>query len=176
MHRRFLVVLAIVGVALFAVPIVGARSLAPRAALSQWASSVDHSSQYGESAWSGMMAAGAPDVTTCGDNGNAWAAEKAGSKAFIDAFYDTPVTPTKIWVYQTYHPGAVTSVKVWDADIAKSKVVYTAKAKDKSKCPAILKINVKGVSFKVGVIRVSINQAPSNSWAEIDAVRLVGTP
>jgi hypothetical protein len=26
------------------------------------------------------------------------------------------------------------------------------------------------------VIRVSINQAPSNSWAEIDAVRLVGTP
>ena len=40
----------------------------------------------------------------------------------------------------------------------------------------LIKINVKGVSFKVGVIRVSINQAPSNSWAEIDAVRLVGTP
>ena len=176
MHRRLLVVLAIIGVALLAVPIAGARTLAPRATLSQWASSVDHSSQYGESAWSGMMAAGAPNVTRCGDNGDAWAAAKAGSKAFIDAFYDTPVKAGKIWISQTYNPGAVTSVTVWDADIAKSKVVYTAKAKVESKCPSILKINVKGVSFKVGVIRISINQAPSNSWAEIDAVRLTGTP
>ena len=147
-----------------------------RAGLSQWASSIDHSSQYGESAWSGMMAAGAPDVTACGDDGGAWAAEKAGSKAFIDAFYDTPVRPSKIWIYQTYHPGAVTSVKVWDAGVTRSKTVYSAKAKVLAKCPAILKINVKGVGFKVGVIRISIDQAPANSWAEIDAVRLMGTP
>ena len=174
--RRVLITLAAT-MAVLAVATPAAARPVPRAAMSQWAASIDHSSQYGSEGWSGMQAAGAPDVSGCGDNSAAWAPEKPTGTAFIDAFYDTPVKPSAVWIYQTYHPGAVTNVTVWDAEIVKKKVIYTAKPKAESKCPAILKISVKGVSFKVGVVRVTINQSKSGgSWSEIDAVKLVGTP
>ena len=174
--RRILITM-VATMALLAVAATAAARPVPRAAMSQWAASIDHSGQYGSDGWSGMQAAGAPNVSGCGDNSAAWAPEKPSGTAFIDAFYDTPVTATKVWIYQTYHPGAVVSVTAWDSDIARKKVIYTAAPKAESKCPSILKINVKGVPFKVGVLRVTINQAKSGgSWSEIDAVKLVGTP
>ena len=151
--------------------LVGASLASAR---SQWANEGMASSQYGDSAWSANMAAGPPDVTTCGDNGNAWATAKAGSRGFIDTYYTYPVTASGIWIYQTYNPGGVTKVTVYNAEITKSRVVYTAKATAGGKCPAILKIAVKDVPFPVSIVRTNIDQKVSNSWTEIDAVRLIG--
>lgn len=143
-------------------------------ARSQWAYEASASSQYGDSAWSAMMATGAPDVTTCGDNGNAWATKDAGSKGYLDAYFEVPVKASQLWIYQSYNPGAITKVTVHTGDAKKGKVVYTAKPVIGGKCPATLKITLKKVPFAVEIVRIYVDQKLSRSWAEIDAVRLIG--
>ena len=87
--------------------------------------------------------------------------------------YDQPVIPTRIILYQTYHPGAVSLVEVVD-DTGKSTAVYQAAGAVSSACPARFEITVKDISAPVRSLRVTIDQSSHNGYAEIDAVQLIG--
>lgn len=147
------------------------------AAIAQWASGATATSNYGSeagSSWNASNAIGMPEVTTCGDNGKAWASMNKNTVETITLKYSTPVTPSAIKIYESYNPGYVTSVTVSGG--GKSANVYTAKPAATAGCPTSLPITVTAAQFKVDSVAVTVDQSALNNWAEIDAVQLTGTP
>lgn len=144
------------------------------AELRQWASFALASTEYGSTAWSAMRATGAPDVyPNCADDGNAWAPESWDTQDWIELAYDVPVVPAEINIYETYTPGQISEVQVFDVD-GKSYTVYTADPAQMD-CPNVLTISVSGVDKAVTTVRILIDQTVlQTDWAEIDAVELVG--
>ena len=143
--------------------------------ISQFATAATASSQYSASSWSAMQAAGAPDTSTCGDQITAWASASSYGKDWLLLTYDQPVIPTRIAIYQTYHPGAVSQVEVVDEG-GNSTTVYEADPGIVSQCPYLLEFEVKEVDTLVRSIRITIDQSNHNGWNEIDAVQLIGKP
>jgi len=142
--------------------------------ISQFARSVTASSQYGSSSWSASQAAGAPNTATCGDHSTAWASKLPNSVDWLEAEFETLVAPTRIIIYQTYHPGAITRVEVQNFFGLTLTPVYQATASITSQCPGRLEIEVKDINFYVNRIRITIDQSSHNGYAEIDAVQLIG--
>lgn len=141
--------------------------------ISQFAKTASASTQYSTSGYSSNQATGAPNTAVCGDNTTAWASKASDTVDWLLLTYDQPVIPTRIIIYQSYHPGAVSLVEVVD-DAGKSTSVYQATAAASSACPAKLEITVKDITTPVRSLRVTVNQTKHNGWAEIDAVQLVG--
>jgi hypothetical protein len=141
--------------------------------LSQFATGATASSQYSDPSWSAMQAAGSPDTGTCGDHSTAWASRSSSTRDWLLLTYDTPVIPSHIIIYQTYHPGAVSLVEVID-EMANMILVYQASPTIINQCPYNLEIEVKNVNTLVRSIRVTIDQSSHDGWIEIDAVQLVG--
>jgi hypothetical protein len=138
--------------------------------ISQFAVNASASSQYSDSSWSAMQAAGAPNTPECGDHGTAWASASTSGVDWLVLTYDQPVLPTRIVIFETYNPGAVTSVEVF-AENGDPIKVYTGPSKKVSQCPRSLEIEIKDVNVPVKSVRVTLNH---KVWSEIDAVQLVG--
>ena len=151
-------------------------TVAAGAATSEWAISATATTSYGTGTanWSPSKATGAPNVTVCADNGEAWAPEGRTTTDTLTTKFATAVTPTKIEVVETFNPEAVTKVVV--SGSGQSATVYTGTAKKVTECPYTLSIPVSNVTFKVDTVAVTIDQSVIGNWTEIDAVRLTGTP
>ncbi len=80
--------------------------------LRQWATAAIATSQYGDEGWSAMQATGAPDTEGCGDFTTAWASAQSDGQDSLTLYYDVPVFPLAINIYQTYNLGAITQVSV----------------------------------------------------------------
>lgn len=143
--------------------------------VSQWGSSAEASSEYGEQDWSASQATGAPNITACGDNADAWASGDPYGKDTLSVSFTTPVIPELVVVRSTYNPGQITSVSVIDID-GNATQIYGAKASSTSECPLDLEIEVADVTVPVDqvVIEVDQKQKLGLGWTEIDAVELVG--
>jgi hypothetical protein len=137
----------------------------------QFATGAKASSEYSSTRWSAMQATGAPDTPTCGDNATAWASAASTGKDWLQLTYDTAVIPTRIVIYETDNPGAVTRVIVENA-AGDDTTVYKADPTKTSQCPNRLVIEVTGVSTPVRALRITIEH---QGWSEIDAVQLIGT-
>jgi hypothetical protein len=143
--------------------------------ISQFATEAKASSQYSQPGWSAMQAIGAPNTVNCGDFSSAWASLSSSGKDWILLTYTQSVIPTRIIIYQTYHPGAVSRVEVVD-EAGNLIMIYQAVPAITSQCPDFLEIEVTDVNTLVRSVRVTIDQSSHNGWSEIDAVQLLGKP
>jgi len=143
--------------------------------ITQFATGATASSEFPGHYHSAMHATGSPNTSRCGDLSSAWASSSLHGQDWLHLTYDQPVVPTRIAIYQTYHPGAVTRVEMLD-EAGNSYAVYEADPTPVSECPYILEFMTQGVTVPVNAIRITIDQRNHNGWNGIDAVRLVGEP
>ena len=144
---------------------------------SQWATTASATSQYGDPSWAATQAIGAPNTLECGDQTSAWASSNAAEVATLTLGYNQAIVPTQINIYITYNPDAVSQVEVIEANGTRHSV-YTGQPHlvNSPPCPYILTIDVTGITAPVNQVAITVDQQPTGSWNEIDAVQLVGNP
>ena len=141
--------------------------------LVQYATSATASSEYSTPDWSARQAVGQPDTAACGDQPSAWASLHSGGKDWLSLTYDKAVIPTRIVIFETYHPGAISRVEVLD-ESGNPVSVYQAEPAILNQCPNELVIEVRDVKVPVRQVKLIIDQSNHNGWDEIDAVALFG--
>ncbi len=163
-------------VALIAGPLATSASAGvTRATVSQWASSATATTQYGSESWAAKQATGAPNVTACGDNGNAWASADSDGYDKLQVRFAKAVVPTMVKIHVSYNPGQVTMVQVIDT-AGTATVIYKKAPSKITTCPYVMSIPVTGVTNPVNKVRITVNQSRLDlGWTEIDAVQLIGT-
>ena len=148
----------------------------------QWATTASATTSYGThpgDSWAASQAIGPPDVTAdsaaaeCGDIGQAWASASRDTVDTLTLGYAKAVIPTGVNVRETYNPGAIVKVVVSGPD-GQSNTVYQGQPTKDSTCPTFFVVKISGVNFPVNSVAVTVDQTQVQSWAEIDAVQLVG--
>lgn len=140
----------------------------------QWAKTAKASSQYGDDSWSASQATGQPNVSLCGDDADAWASSASDGKDWIELTYDQPVTPSAIIVHESYNPGQIVKVEVIDTT-GYAWLVYEGTPKVVDTCPSQLQIIISATGYEAKIVKIYVDQSVLGiSWAEIDAVELVG--
>jgi hypothetical protein len=144
----------------------------------QWAARASASSQYGSDSWAAGQATGAPDTyPECGDIQTAWATESSDGVDYIELEYDTPVFPTRLEVYQTYNPGAISKIELVDITGTSHGVYVDSTPTVMDACPYILGLSISVVTDDpIDRVIIYLDQSKTNAWCEIDAVELIGTP
>lgn len=157
------------------VPTLPSRASQP-GEIRQWAASATASTEYGNPDWAAAHASGAPDVTACGDDTNAWASRDDTTVEWLELTYATPVKPGEIDIYQTFNPGQIVKVELFSPDGQTDYQAYTATPVKQETCPQTLTLNLDGSSLtQVNRIRITVDQSVLGvGWGEIDAVELVG--
>jgi hypothetical protein len=129
------------------------------------------SSEYSPSAWSASKTLGAPTISNCGDNSEAWASSSSDARReFLVLEYDDPAPVNRIFIYETLSPGAVDTVYVLNPHTNAYEKVYEATAAASASCPRQLTISFPVTSFPVSRIRIAINSPAVGGFNEIDAV------
>ncbi|MCB9456330.1 MAG: hypothetical protein H6671_10130 [Anaerolineaceae bacterium] len=145
--------------------------------LRQWASDASGSSQYGESSWSFVQAAGAPDTNACGDFTTAWASATSTGKDTITLEYSQAVYPTQVNIYETYNPGSIVRVELMNTETgATVNVPASADPPGNTECPGVFTVDISGSETLVNAVTIYLDQTIGGNWNEIDAVELVGRP
>jgi hypothetical protein len=139
----------------------------------QWATSAKASSEYGSPGWAASQATGESDVTTCGDNLNAWAAEQPNTVEWIELAYETPVVPTEIRIIESYNPDQVIKVELLDLD-GEYHEVYSGKPQRVDSCPYPLSIDITDATYQTMVVKITVDQSSLATGVQIDAVELIG--
>jgi hypothetical protein len=143
--------------------------------LRQWATRAIASSEFSSSDWSAMQATGAPDVNSCGANSKAWSAAYVDTEEFIELFYETPVIPTEIVIYQSHNPSQVVEIQLIDTE-GEAWLLWYGDPEKVSDCPDKWTHTIElEETFFVESIVIFVDQGIMN-WGsvEIDAVELVG--
>ncbi len=141
---------------------------------SQWATAAEASSEYTPEGWNAMQATGAPNTPDCGDYTTAWASASSTEEATLIVYFDVPVIPIEVNIYQTYNPGAITSVEMLTVD-GESYEFEIDPDEAATECPGILSVEFDESDVLVDAIAIYLDQSLTGSWNEIDAVELVGT-
>lgn len=138
----------------------------------QWASNAEASSEYGSSSWSAERATGEPDVLACEDNGNSWASAEIVDGESLTVFFDKPVIPTQVNIYQNLAPGGITSIEILTVDGEELRIRNSADPG--GDCPTVFSVDLPGGLPESNGVRINLDQADLGNWNEIDAVELVG--
>lgn len=143
--------------------------------LRQWASSAVASSQYSDPDWAASQATGEPDTyPECGDIETAWASAYSDDVSTLTLNYVTPVIPTRMEIYQTYNPGAISQIELIDTS-GGSHIIFVGEPKLMDVCPYIMVLSITGVTDPIDQVIIYIDQSETGYWNEIDAVELIGT-
>lgn len=122
-------------------------------------------------AWSAEQAAGPPNSPAMADQKTAWASKAPdGGSEWLMLEFSRPVATVAIVMYQTFNPGAVRRVLVYDSG-GRANVVYERKALDRAAKKRVLRIPV--VAQRTMRVRIELATKWVQSWNEIDAVGLV---
>ena len=123
--------------------------------------------------WNVDQVLGKPDTKAQGDMPTAWAsATQDDSKEWLELKYNWMVRPSSIEIHETYNPGAVTKVTMFDWK-GQERVVWKGAANVAGRpSPALNVIPIKN-SFLTRRIKVYIDSPAVIGWNEIDAVGLV---
>ena len=156
---------------------VAAPPSTPGQVIRQWAISAEASSEYSSDGWSAMEATGAPDVDTCSDSPRAWASRASNTEEYLVLFYETPVNPTELTIYQTYNPSQVVEILFIDTD-GETWVLWYGEPEELSHCPDVWTHSIElDEVFYTDTVVIWVDQSILGlGWAEIDAVELVGYP
>jgi hypothetical protein len=146
--------------------------------LYQWASYAEASSEYGDGdSWSAMQATGEPDTDDCGDAESAWASETTDDPdEYLSVYFDEPVFPTEINIYQTYNPGSIIGIELiaWEDGEA---ITMRDLPDSETDCPGIYTVPVIWANpVAIYGLTIYLDQTDMDGWTEIDAVELVGEP
>lgn len=153
---------------------------APPGVNKQWASKASATSQYSDPNWSAMQVSGPPNVVTCQDDPHSWAsASRLSPNDTLSVFYSVPVVPTQIDIYESYEPGAITSVDLIPADGSAPIPVPSSADSATTACPGIFTVTISGISKLINGVAIHLDQshldpAKGKGWNEIDAVQLTG--
>jgi hypothetical protein len=156
---------------------IHAQVIDPNYFAGQWASDATASSQYGEEDYSALQATGAKNTAVAGDYGTAWASSDAdGGEETLELTYDVPVHPSAVAVYESYNPGAITTIEVYDADNEEWVVIYEGDAAPIEDASRLFVPDITPVDFVTNQVRLTLDTSAVEGWNEIDAVELFGRP
>lgn len=123
--------------------------------------------------WSVDQLTGPPDVAAPGDNVRAWASTtQDGQEEWLLLEYERAVKATAVVVHETYCPGAVFKVAVFDAN---GREVVAWQGNDPTPPTATAGVSTipLNVNFRVSRVKVYLDSVKVAGWNEIDAVGLV---
>lgn len=141
--------------------------------LRQWAAEARASSFYAPDYDPGGVT-GPPDVEGCQDSPDAWAAAAPNSLETLEVRFATPVFAVGLNVYQSYHPGFISKIELLD-ERGEARTVYSATPAPAETCPAVLSVTFAQTLTRIVGARLTVDQRAGATWAEIDAVELLGT-
>jgi hypothetical protein len=143
----------------------------------QWAVDAEASSQYGDEGYSPLQATGAPDTPIAGDKPTAWASKdaNAGEEELV-LYYDVPVFPYRVDIYESYNPGAVVAVEAYHAESDQWVLLWEGDSTVEETPIRVFSPVLERVDFKTDTIRLILDTSIVSGWNEIDAVRLSGRP
>ena len=152
------------------------RELLSGTPTSEWASKVvAFSSQYDTSAYSAAQALGAPNVTSYGDNREAWCPKNQnGTTESLTVGYATPIYANGITVRESSGNGFVTKLELRNAATGAYETVWQGTDSTAQGTPGDLKVAFAQRSYLVDAVRVTTNTSQSTTWEEVDAVQLSG--
>lgn len=141
-----------------------------------WADKVvGFSSQYGDKQYSANQVLGKPNVLPAfKDSPCAWSPllEESRTDEWIHVSYNTPIRAKQVAVAESYNPGAVSRIFVYDTR-GKEYLVY------KNDMPQPLRENgrmlcvpIKDVLFEIKSVKVVLNTLGLPGWNHIDAIGL----
>lgn len=131
--------------------------------------------RVGDVPWSPQQAAGKPDCPQLGDQHNAWASLGTSSPEWLILEYPKAVIPRRVDVYESYNPGAVVKVTLFDEQGKEvegwSGVDPTPPGATQGNTP-VSKIPITA-SAATSRIKLYIASDKVPGWNEIDAVGLI---
>lgn len=123
--------------------------------------------------WGPEQATGAPDTPDAGDTQTAWASLTAdGQDEWLLLEYETDAIPSRIDIHETFNPGAVNRVTVFDEDGEEIEVWKGDDPTPPGSGKGVSKIPVN-IDFKTNKVKIYIDSKKVSGWNEIDAVGLV---
>jgi hypothetical protein len=140
----------------------------------QWAASViAMSSEYTSSSWSAAQSLGAPNTyPSHGDLTTAWAtfsSDLAGE--YLAVAFSPAATGSMIYIVETYHPDAVSSVTL-TLQGGGTSVVHTKTAASVGDCAYVLGVPT-GTTQPITQVRIDLGSELVTGWNEIDAIGVV---
>ena len=122
--------------------------------------------------WGTEQATGEPDTNEAGDISSAWASlSQDAQEEWLLLEYAELIEPLTVQVYETYNPGALTKVSVFNA-VGMEEVVWEGE----DPTPLGAEKGVSVVPFKVGYpinrVKLYFDSIRVAGWNEIDAVGL----
>lgn len=146
----------------------------PNEPVNQWVSRViGFSSEYNQDTWCANNIIGAPRVyPNYGDLQGAWAqASDFHDKHFIEIEFPKEIYVEKLNIYETYHGGAITKIKLKNKKSNNWKTVWESSVGalniEESR---IFSPELEKTPFKTNQVRLELNCSIANSFCEIDAV------
>lgn len=129
-------------------------------------------SQANKRAWGPEQAVGAPDTAGAGDIQTAWASlTQDGQKEWLICEYAEPVLATAIVVHETYNPGSLEKVSVFDQEGQEQEVWTGTDPTPRTAARGVSIIPIK-TKFNIQKIKLYFDSPAVPGWNEIDAVGL----
>ena len=145
--------------------------------VSLWAIDAAASTEYGEDGYGAIQATGAPDTLLPGDAATAWAPLEADDgEQWLELAYEFPLVPAEINIYESYNPGAIFSVEVYDLANEEWVVVWEDEPGPIDEPGRVLSIETAGIDVVTDGVRIWLDTSAVEGWNEIDAVELRGRP
>ena len=131
-------------------------------------------SRISHSRWGVEEVLGPPDTPGAGDIATAWAsATQDGQREWLILEYRKRVSPSAVEIHETYNPGAVDKVSIWNA-AGNEIVVWQGTDPTPRGTPRGVSTIPIRAGFKTSKVKIYINSPQVPGWNEIDAVQLVG--
>ncbi|MCA9076599.1 MAG: hypothetical protein KDA93_16365 [Planctomycetaceae bacterium] len=125
-------------------------------------------------AWGPEQAIGEPDTPLAGDIQTAWASlTEDGQKEWLELIYEKAVIPVCVEIHETYRPGAVFKIAVFDREGVESIVWEGQDPTAAGQTRGVSKIKLR-TDIVTDRIRIYLDSPKVPGWNEIDAVGLIG--
>lgn len=123
--------------------------------------------------WGSHQVTGRPDTQGAGDIVTAWAsASQDSQREWLLLTYPQPVVPTLIRVHETYNPGALDRITLFDPAGNEIEVWSGQDPTTRDKPSGVSEIPVS-TTFKTNKVKIHLDSPNVRGWNEIDAVGLV---
>ncbi|XP_021350569.1 uncharacterized protein LOC110448580 isoform X2 [Mizuhopecten yessoensis] len=132
------------------------------------------SSEYDGVSWAAKCVIGPPKVyPRYGDIRGSWAQGECNGDQFIEVGFEHKVYVDEVHIYETYHAGSVRCIKARGPDKTWINIWTAAKTED-IHTSRIFKPDIVKTKFQTDELRVETDCSTSGTWAEIDAIMIVG--
>lgn len=133
------------------------------------------SSQYNNSSWSANQIRGEPRVyPRYGDYHGSWAQQHTTGREWIEVEFAESLMITGIDIYETYHAGAVVKIAAKKLPLEEWRTIWQTNHAQVLDLSRIFSPPLNPPPFPTKFIRVEVDCSASQSWCELDAIKLKG--